>query len=89
MNEYVLPTELSLLMVVARLTRPDGTTLDLSNPEISGTTYHFTNWVNSFSDSNVGNYSCTATVTPQQPSSTLFTGMGQLVSNPIEIVIGK
>ena len=87
MNEYVLPSELSLLMVVAQLTRPDGTTLDLSSPEISGTTYNFITRVNSFGDSDVGNYLCTATVTPR-PTATLLTGMGQLESDPVEIMIG-
>ena len=88
MNEYVLPSELSLLMVVAQLTRPDGTTLDLSSPGISGTTYNFITRVNSFGDSDVGNYLCTATVIPG-PTATFLTGMGQVESDPVEIMIGR
>ena len=88
MNEYVLPSELLLLMVVAQLTKPDGTMSPLSNPNISGTTYHFTTKVNSFVDSDVGNYTCTATVTGRRPTATLLTGMGQLESDPVEIIIG-
>ena len=87
MNEYVLPSELSLLTVVAQLTGPDGTMLSLSSPNTSGITYHFDTTVNSFGDSNVGNYTCTATVTPG-PTATLLTGMGQLESDPVEIMIG-
>ena len=87
MNEYVLDTELRLLMVVAQLTWPNGTTLDLSSPNTSGITYNFTTRVNSFGDSNVGNYTCTATVTPG-PTATFLTGMGQLESDPVEIMIG-
>ena len=87
MNDFVLDSEISLLTVVAQLTMPDGTTVDLSDPEISDTTYHFTTMVNSFGDSNVGNYTCTATVTPG-PTATFLTGMGQLESDPVEIVIG-
>ena len=90
MNQNVLASELRLLMVGAQLIRPDGTTVDLSNtwPEISGTTYHFTTRVNSFGDSNVGNYSCIATVTPG-PTATFLIGMGQRESDPVEIVIGR
>ena len=88
MDQNVLPSELPLLMVTARLTRPDGSVLNLSNPVISGTTYNFITQVNSFGDSDVGDYTCTATVR-LQPSSPFLTGMGQLVSYPIEIVIGK
>ena len=87
MNEYVLDTELRLLMVVAQLTGPDGTMSPLSNPYVSGTTYYFTTTVNCFGDSNVGNYTCTATVTPGA-TATFLTGMGQLESDPVEIMIG-
>ena len=84
-NENVSPYELALLVVNASLTRPDGATLEVSNPIIEGTSFTFNTTVNSFSESDVGNYSCTATVTTR--SSTFLTGMGQLMSNPIKIVI--
>ena len=88
MNQNILPPELSLLMVTARLTRPNGSVLNLTDPLISGTTHNFTTQVNSFGDSDVGDYTCTATVR-LQATSTYLTGMGQLVSNPIKIVFGK
>ena len=87
MNYYVLRS-LSLLVVNASLDRPDGSTLLLSDPILSGTTYRFITQVNSFGGSDVGNYTCTATVRSQLIAS-YFTGIGQLKSNPIEIVIGK
>ena len=86
MNQNVLFSELSLLIVNASITKPDGTVLILSNPVIEDTAYKFTTQVTSFGDSDVGSYTCNATVKPQ-PSAIYLTGMGQLVSNPIKIVI--
>jgi DNA-binding beta-propeller fold protein YncE len=77
----------SLLMVNASITKPDGTVLVLSNPEIEGTTYKLSTQVNSFSDNDVGNYICNAKIRPTS-SAVYLTGMGQLVSNPFKIVIG-
>ena len=90
MNQAVLPSDLSLLVVNASLTRPDGDVLDLSNPMISGTTFAYTTQVNSFGDSDIGNYTCTATISPQS-TSTYLTGTGELseLSGRIEIIIGK
>ena len=94
MNQNLLPAELSLLMVTAQFTRPDGLAFNLpiSSLVMSGTTYNFTTEVSSFGDDDVGSYTCTATI-GLRPSSTslgvFLTGMGQLVSNPITIVIGK
>ena len=85
-NQNILASELSLLMVNASLIKPDGTILDLSNPAMSNTTLNFTTQVNSFSDTDVGNYTCNITVRPQ-PSSPFLIGMSQLVSNTIEIII--
>ena len=87
MNQNVLPSELSLLMVNAQLTRPDGSVLDLSDPEISGTNFTYPSQVNCFSDSDVGNYSCTATVRPQ-PFTIFLTGFGEL-SNTATITVGN
>ena len=88
MGQNVLPAELSLLMVNASITKPDGTVLVLSNPVTEGTAYKLTTQVNSFSDSDAGNYTCSATV---KPKSTFLIGIGELVSNHINIVliIGK
>jgi hypothetical protein len=78
----------SLLIVNASITKPDGTVLVLSNPEIEGTTYKLTTHMNSFGDSDVGNYICNATVRPTS-FAVYLTGMGQLVSSPLKIIIGK
>ena len=87
---YVLRSDVSLV-VNASLDRPDGSILLLSNPILSGTIYSFDTQVNLFGGSDVGNYTCTATIRSQPSSFTAsyFTGIGQLKSNPIEIVIGK
>ena len=86
MGQNVLQTDLSLLMVNASITKPDGTVLVLSNPVIEGTAYKLTTQVNSFGDSDVGNYTCNATVSPQS-SLTFLTGISKLVSNLLNIVI--
>ena len=87
LNSAILESELSLLMVDAQLSR-DGTPLILTGPSVTGTTYIFTATVISFSESDVGNYICRATVSPH-PSSQHLTGTGQLQSSPFEITIGK
>ena len=77
MNQTVFPSELTLLMVNASLIKPDGSSLDLSNPETSETlTYSFTTQLNAFGDSDVGNYTCNATIRPQ-PSSPFLIGLSQ------------
>ena len=78
----------SLIMVNASITKPDGTVVFLSNPEIEGTVYKLTTQVNSFGENDVGSYTCNATVRPS-PSAIYLTGMGQLASNPIKIIIGN
>ena len=86
LGSAVMVSELSLLTVSAQLSR-DGTPLNLTRPaERRGTTFDFRVLVSSFNKSNVGNYTCTATVTS---SSTFLTGTGQMVSRPYEIKIGK
>ena len=89
MGENILSAHLeSLMMVNASITKPDGTVVVLSNPEIEGTAYKLTTRVISFGDDDVGNYTCNATVKPS-PSAVYLTGMGQLVSSPFQIVIGN
>ena len=85
LNSAILESELSLLMVMAQLFR-DGTPLTLTGQTVSGTTFTFNTTVNSFSESDSGSYTCTATVT--SPSSQFITGMGQRESDPLEITIG-
>ena len=89
MGENVASSHLkSLMMVNASITKPDGTVLVLSKPKIEGTAYKLTTQIISFGDDDVGNYICNATVEPS-PSAIYLTGMGQLVSSPFKIVIGK
>ena len=79
-------SELSLLIVEAQLSRNGTplTMLSLSGPTVTGTTFTFGAEVSSFNESDVGNYTCLATVTPQA-SSTYLTGTRQLQSSPLEI----
>ena len=89
MGENVLSAHLeSLMMVNASITKPDGTVLVLSNPNIEGTAYKLITRIKSFGDNDVGNYTCNATVR-RSPSAVYLTGTGQLVSSPLKIVIGK
>ena len=75
MGQGVLPSDLSLLMVDTQLSR-DGTTLDLTGPMMSGTTFTYTIQLYSFGRNDSGNYTCTANVALQQPSTYLI-GMGR------------
>ena len=86
LGSAVMESELSLLMVDAQLFR-DETPLNLTSQSVTGTTHIYRVVVSSFSESNVGNYSCNATIGPQP--STFLIGTGQLVSSPFEIIIGK
>ena len=89
MGENALLAHLESLMVVnASIIKPDGTVVVLSNPEIEGTAYKLTTRVISFDDDDIGNYTCNARVRPS-PSAVYLTGMGQLLSSPFQIVIGK
>ena len=67
-------SDLSLLMVDAQLSR-DGTPLDRTGPVISGTTFTYTVQLDSFEMSDVGDYSCTATVSLVS-NSTFISGSG-------------
>ena len=87
LGSAVMESELSLLMVSAQLSR-DGTPLNLTGPTVTGTTHIYRVAVSSFSESDIGNYSCNATVRSQSTSNFLI-GIGQLMSQPYEIRIGK
>ena len=69
--------ELSLIMVGAQLSR-DGVALVLGDPTVTGTTFTFTTYLNSFNTSDCGNYTCNATIRPH-PESIYLTGMGTMV----------
>ena len=77
LNSAILESDLSLLMVTAQLTHPNGTVLSLSN-SVTGTTFTYTTQLNSFRRGDSGNYTCTATITPQ-PVATYLTGTGVLI----------
>ena len=79
--------DLSLITVEAQLFR-DGNELNQTNLGMDGVTYTFGVVVNSFNESDNGNYSCSATVSPRASSSYL-TGMGQGTSDTFPIVVGK
>ena len=74
LDPAVMESDLSLLMVGAQLSR-DGTPLTLTGPTVTGTRFTYARQFESFGRTDSGNYTCTATVTPQ-PSSTYLTGSG-------------
>lgn len=89
LDPAVRESELPLLLVDALLLK-DGADdpMALTVLTLTGTTFSYTTLIDTFSDNNVGRYSCRATVRPRA-SSIFLTGMSQLESNPIVIVIGK
>ena len=87
MGQGVVDSDLSLLMVDAQLSR-DGTPLTLSGPTVTGTTFTYTTQLDSFGRNDSGNYTCSATVTRVQQTSTYLTGSGQ-ATTVVEIVVGK
>ena len=86
-GQGVSESELSLLMVEAQLFR-DGTPLMLDDPTMSGSSLVFGSEISSFNDSSVGNYSCTATISPAS-SSRFLTGTGQGTSPLVRLTVGK
>jgi hypothetical protein len=91
LNSGIQPQEsdLSLLMVSAQLTHPNGTMLSLSNT-LRGTTFTYTTQLNSFRRSDSGNYTCTANIEPQL-TATFLTGIddSMLPSDVLEATTGK
>ena len=86
LNSAIVVSDLSLLMVDAQLSR-DGTPLTLSGRTITGIVYTYITQLNSFGRSDSGNYTCIATVRPQQ-TSTYLTG-NETMSSIISIKAGK
>ena len=88
LDPAVMEPEISLLIVKAQLFR-EGILLEtLADKVVTGTTFTYTTQLSSFSDNDVGNYTCTATIRPK-PTSTYLTGTGQQKSNTIELAIGE
>ena len=79
--------DLSLLNVSAEISR-NGTILIQTSQSVDGTTFNYGATVNCFSQSDIGNYICTATVRPA-PSSQFLTGTGQGTSPLVRLTIGK
>ena len=83
MNSSVTDSEVSLLTVDAQLIRQNGTTLNLSHPDLLGTIFIYSTEVKFFDDNDAGNYTCMATVR-RGPFSIFLTGIGEL-SGKIEL----
>ena len=83
----VVDSDLSMLVVDVQFSR-DGTTLALTGPTVTGTTFTNTIMLNSFEWNDSGNYNCTATVRPQSTSMYL-TGSAVLGSETIYIQAGS
>ena len=81
----VVDSDLSLLMVDAQLSR-DGTPLTLTGPTVAGTTFTYIIQLDSFGRNDSGNYTCTAAVRPQQPSTFLLGS--SVLSNTVSIKAG-
>ena len=87
MAQGVVDSDLSLLMVDAQLFR-DETPLTLTGPTVIDTTFTYTTQIDSFGRNDSGNYTCSATVTRVQQTSTYLTGSGQ-ATTVVEIVVCK
>ena len=79
--------DISLLNVSAEISR-NGTVLTQTSQSVDGTTFNFGATVNSFCQSDVGSYICTATVTPL-PSNQFLIGTGQGMSPLVRLMISK
>ena len=75
----------SLITVEAWLFK-DGNELIQTSNETDGSTYTFRFMVSSFSESDEGDYNCSAIVIPL-PTSSYLTGMGQGESDPFPIIV--
>ena len=87
LDPTIVASDLSLLIVEVQLSR-EGILLD--NPTLSpmiGTTFIYTSWLSSFRITDVGNYTCNATIRPV-PSSTYITGNEILESDTTQVTTG-
>lgn len=87
LNSAILGSEMSLLMVLAQVSKDEGTLLALTGPIVTGSTFTYTTQLKSFEKNDFGNYTCIATVKPQ-PTSTYLTGTAVL-SDTLIIKTGK
>ncbi len=78
LNSVIFSSEIFLVTVDAQLLRDiDGTQLALTGPVVTGTTFTYTTLLKSLQKSDIGSYTCTATIRPH-PSSTYLTGVDVL-----------
>ena len=88
LDPTIVASDLSLLMVEVQLSR-DGILLDnLTLSPMTGTAFVYTSRLSSFRITDVGNYTCNATVRPV-PSSAYITGNEILESDTIQVTTGE
>ena len=84
-SAVMVSDELSLLVVSAQLSGPNGIIGNSSSLTISGTSFTYATVVNSFGRSDSGNYMCAATI---RSSSDFLYGIGEL-SNQTRVTTGN
>ena len=87
-NSAIVASDLSLLMVEVQLSRNGILLDDPTLSPITGTTFVYTSRLSSFRITDVGNYTCNATIRPVS-SSTYITGNEILESDTIQITTGE
>ena len=80
-----MESDLTLLAVDTQLFR-DGNAQTLTGLTRTGTTFKYTIRLDSFDRSDSGNYTCTATVSPQ-PTSTYLNASGNGVQSATAVII--
>ncbi len=88
LNSAILGFEIILLMVSAQMYKDDGTSLALTDPIVTGSTFTYTTQLKSFERNDFGNYTCIATIRPR-PISTHLTGTSTILSDSLIIEAGK
>ena len=86
LNSAIVASDLLLLMVEIQLSRDGMSLSDPIQPPATDITFTYTTQFNSFGITNVGNYSCNATV---RSSSPYLTGIETLQSSVREVTTGK
>ena len=86
LSSAVMEYELLLITIHAWLTRAGNTMLALGEPTISGMTLTYTFSLDSFTGSDSGNYTCTATIRPA--SAYLTAAVTGVLSNTTAIIAG-
>ena len=88
LDPTIVASDLSLLIVEVQLSR-DGILLDnLTLSPMTGTTFVYTSQLSSFRITDVGHYTCNATIRPVS-SSTYITGSEMLESGTFRVTTGE